>query len=241
MKQTEVRQNGDGVEKEKPGRKNRVKGSISSVIFTAVMGALLFVPAGTVEWPVAWVLLVIYFVSQGVYNYIISPDLIKERGRRHKDAKLWDRYLVATISLTGFATMIVAGLDHRFGWTGPLSLLVQVLALVLVILSTALVIWAASTNTFFSAEIRIQSDRGHSVISGGPYRYVRHPGYAGWIGYMLSLPWVLGSIPALVPALLAVGLDILRTYLEDRTLQAELPGYRDYTARVRYRLVPGVW
>jgi protein-S-isoprenylcysteine O-methyltransferase Ste14 len=117
----------------------------------------------------------------------------------------------------------------------------QAAATVIVLLATALVILATTANPFFSAVIRIQSERGHTVVSGGPYRYVRHPGHAGWLVYFLFLPLMLGSVAALVPAALAAGLDIVRTYLEDRILHAELPGYREYAGHVRYRLIPGVW
>ncbi len=241
MKETGTGTENESEEGKKDGRKSRIKGIISSIVFVGVMGVLLFIPAGTLDWPIAWVLLGIYCSSLVVHNLVVSPDLIEERSRRHKDAKPYDRSLVAIISLAGLATFVIAGLDHRFGWTGPLPLFVQALGIIFVVLSTALVIWAAATNPFFSAVIRIQSDRGHSVVSGGPYHYVRHPGYAGWIVYTLSLPFTLGSIPALVPAVFAVGLNIVRTVLEDTTLQAELPGYREYTGQVRYRLLPGVW
>jgi protein-S-isoprenylcysteine O-methyltransferase Ste14 len=222
-------------------QKSRIKGIISSFIFTAVIGLLLFVPAGTLDWPMAWILLGIYLVTSVIHILVVSPGLIEERTRRHKDSKTWDRYLVIVLILSGFMIMIATGLDHRFVWTEPLTLPVMVISLVLVILGSALVTWATAANRFFSATIRIQGDRGHTVVSDGPYRYVRHPGYAGWILYYLFLPLMLGSVYALIPAGIAVGLLIVRTYLEDTTLQAELEGYREYAGRVRYRLVPGVW
>ncbi len=241
MSELMAEKEGDRVGKGKKERKNRVKGIITGFLFAAVMGALLFVPAGTIDWPVAWALLGIYCGSIVVHTLVISPDLFEERIRRHKDVKAWDRSLAVVISLAGLSTFVIAGFDHRFGWTGPFPFNIQVAGLAFVILSTTLVIWAARTNKFFSSVIRIQSDRGHFVVSGGPYRYIRHPGYAGWIVYTLSLPFTLGSFPALVPAVVAAGLNILRTSLEDRMLRAELPGYRDYAGKVRYRLVPGVW
>jgi protein-S-isoprenylcysteine O-methyltransferase Ste14 len=223
------------------GRRSRIKGIVSSLIYAAVMAGLLFVPAGTLDWPMAWILLGVFFVTSLVHTLVVSPGLIEERSRRHDDSKRWDRSLAAVVALIGLAVMVVAGLDHRFGWTGPLPLALTVAALVVVILGSALLLWATTANAFFSATIRIQRDRGHVVVSDGPYRYVRHPGYAGWTLYILALPLALGSIPALVPAVIAVALYVLRTALEDATLRAELAGYQDYADRVRYRLVPGVW
>jgi protein-S-isoprenylcysteine O-methyltransferase Ste14 len=231
-----------GEESEKGNvQKSRIKGIISSFIVTAVTGFLLFVPAGTLDWPMAWVLLGIYLVSSIIHILVVNPGLIEERSRRHEDSKAWDRYLVIVLILSGFMIMITTGLDHRFVWTNPLTFPFMVISLVLVILGSALVIWATAVNRFFSATIRIQGDRGHSVVSNGPYRYVRHPGYAGWILYYIFMPLMLGSVYALIPAGIAVGLLIVRTYLEDTTLQGELEGYREYIGRVRYRLVPGVW
>jgi protein-S-isoprenylcysteine O-methyltransferase Ste14 len=241
MEETNTDQRGGNASIEKKGWKRRARGIATGIVFVAVMWILLFVPAGSVDWPAAWILLGVYCASIVIHNLVISPDLIEERSRRHNDTRSWDRFLVAIISLAGLAILVVAGLDYRFSWTGPIPLFVQVPGLLLVILSTALVVWAAATNPFFSSVVRIQDDRGHVVVSSGPYRYIRHPGYAGWIVYVLSLPMLLGSIFALVPAVLGAGLDILRTLLEDRTLQAELAGYGDYVGRVRYRLLPGVW
>jgi len=227
-----------------PGKgkhKSRIQGILSSIIFVAVMAVLLFVPAGTLDWPMAWVLLGIFLINFTIHILVIQPELIEERYHRHEDSKKWDRYLVPVIILTGFISMIVCGLDYRYGWTGSFPLFIPGLALVFVIPAYALEIWATASNPFFSAVIRIQSDRGHSVISDGPYRYVRHPGYAGMILYVLFIPLMVGSSWALVPAIIAVVLYIVRTYFEDKTLQAELAGYRDYTERVRYRLIPGIW
>jgi len=221
--------------------KLRIRGITGGIISAVIMGLLLFVPAGTIDWFMAWILIVIYIVSIIVNNLVISPDLIRERSNKHGDAKPWDRNLVVIIIIAGFLSLIISGLDFRFSWTGSLSSLVQGGGLVLVILSTALVIWAMISNPFFSARIRIQSDRNQTVISTGPYKYIRHPGYAGWILYVLSVPLMLGSLWALLPAIVAAGLDVIRTYLEDRILMAELAGYADYTRRVPNRLVPGVW
>jgi protein-S-isoprenylcysteine O-methyltransferase Ste14 len=116
-----------------------------------------------------------------------------------------------------------------------------VLGALVFLLGNAILLWARYTNRFFSSMVRIQTDRGHTVCKAGPYRYVRHPGYVGGILMALGMGIVLGSWWACVPQLLASTLLVWRTSREDQTLQAELPGYGEYTRETRYRLLPGVW
>lgn len=219
----------------------RLRFHFSSLIFIFVMGLVLFVSAGTCDWPMAWVLIGVWVVVFIVTISMISPGLMEERYRRHEDVPKWDRVLVSGNILCGFSILIVSGLDFRFSWTGFLPVSVEAIALGLLILSYAFMIWAMRSNTFFSTMVRIQNDRGHVVATGGPYRYLRHPGYAGMIVTALCQPIVLGSLAALVPAMVMTGLFVVRTYLEDRTLQEELEGYKEYAGRVRSRLIPGVW
>lgn len=136
---------------------------------------------------------------------------------------------------------LVAGLDHRWQWTGSIPLGYHLGGLLFTILGYALFMAAMATNAFFAEGVRIQTERGHTVATGGPYRYVRHPGYAGTILAHLAAPFLLGSLWALIPAFILAGLFVGRTYLEDKTLQAELPGYIEYTRQTRFRLLPGVW
>lgn len=222
-------------------RKKRMRGIIGGFVNSAVVGVLLFVPAGTLAWPAGWVLVGFTLISMVANSLMVRPDLIDERMHRHPDAKPFDRYLVVSIVLAGFAAISLSGFDFRYGWTGSFPPVVQAAAFVLVVLSGLIVIWATTSNPFFSAVIRIQNDRGHSVVSTGPYRFIRHPGYAGWCLYMVALPLMLGSLVALIPGAIAAALDVVRTYLEDRILMEELPGYREYAGRVRYRLIMGVW
>jgi protein-S-isoprenylcysteine O-methyltransferase Ste14 len=137
--------------------------------------------------------------------------------------------------------MLLAGLDHRFRWSAPTPLWAQAAGLLAVAAGGMLSNWAVAANRFFSAVVRVQRDRGHEVVDSGPYRYVRHPSYAGSITYMLGMTFVLGSRVALAAATVLSLVLAVRTALEDRTLQAELDGYADYARRVRYRLLPGVW
>jgi protein-S-isoprenylcysteine O-methyltransferase Ste14 len=150
--------------------------------------------------------------------------------------------LAPLVSIGGsLVIMLVAGLNFRFGWPPAVALWVQLLALAVLVLGFASGTWAMFANRFFSGIVRIQADRGHSVVSAGPYCYVRHPGYVSAIIGNLSMPLALGSVWALIPAVITVVLIVVRTALEDRTLRAELPGYAEYAQRVRYRLLPGVW
>ena len=135
---------------------------------------------------------------------------------------------------------MVAGLDVRFGWSSvPLAL--SLAGLLVVVAGNAVVSWGMSANRYFARVVRIQDDRGQQVCSTGPYRYVRHPGYVGMIVYTIAMAIGLGSWWAVIPALLVAAAFVVRTAMEDRTLQTELPGYSEYASRVPYRLVPGVW
>jgi protein-S-isoprenylcysteine O-methyltransferase Ste14 len=135
----------------------------------------------------------------------------------------------------------VAGLDVRFQWTAPLPLGYHIAGLLATSLGYALFLWAMASNAFFSQGVRIQAERGHMVATGGPYRYVRHPGYVGTILAQLGTPFLLGSPWALVPSGLSAALFVLRTWLEDKTLMQELPGYTEYAYQTPSRLLPGIW
>ena len=140
-----------------------------------------------------------------------------------------------------FPPFIVAGLDHRFGWSPVFSTWLNITGIILIALGYAFAAWALAENRFFSSMMRIQTDRGHVVCDSGPYRIVRHPGYAGNLLAMPGIVLALDSAWTLVPVGIALVVAVIRTALEDRTLQEELPGYQEYTSRVRYRLLPGVY
>lgn len=173
-----------------------------------------------------------------------NPDLARERGRflDVPNAKDWDKKLAPLVGMVGpTSVLIVAGLDARFGWTGSLPGWVPVLSTLFYILGNALASWALIENRFFSGMVRIQTERGHHVVDSGPYRLMRHPGYAGGLAVFLFTTLMLGSLWGLIPAAFTTAVIVLRTALEDRTLQDELPGYREYARRTRYRLLPGIW
>lgn len=206
-----------------------------------------FLAAGRLDWWPAWALVALTLAANVASRIIPArrhPELLAERARfaEAEDAKPWDRVLVLIVGIVGpLAIWVTAGLDERLGWSPPVSLPLQAAAFLVVAAGSALATWAMAENRFFSAVVRIQKDRGHTVISSGPYRFVRHPGYAGGVLADLAAPLALGSIWALVPGVAVVAVIALRTALEDRVLQEELAGYREYAARVRYRLLPGVW
>jgi protein-S-isoprenylcysteine O-methyltransferase Ste14 len=209
-----------------------------------MVAVILFVSAGRLDWPMGWAMVAVYAVWVGANALILiprNPALLAERATRQAGAKRWDTVLLSIVGLSTIAKYVVAGLDLRFGWTAPLPPWLPIAGLVVAALGYALGTWAMAANAFFSLEVRIQEERGQSVASGGPYRFVRHPGYSGTIAFELASPILLGSLWALIPGVLSALLMVVRTWLEDRTLHDELDGYRDYARQVRYRLLPGVW
>jgi protein-S-isoprenylcysteine O-methyltransferase Ste14 len=209
-----------------------------------VMGVALFWSAGRITWWPAWATIAVTLAWVVATAYVIlrfNPGLIAERLGPRKGAKAWDTAILSVVGILQLARYIVAGLDQRYGWTSDFSLGLQIGALLVCILGYFLFVWATAANAFFSQIVRIQTERGHAVATGGPYRYVRHPAYAGAILYELAVPILLTSWWALLPSSLNAILLILRTRLEDRTLQTELPGYANYARQVPFRLLPGLW
>jgi protein-S-isoprenylcysteine O-methyltransferase Ste14 len=160
---------------------------------------------------------------------------------RHENAKAWDRRLAFLVGLGGFLIPLVAGLDARFHWSPTFSSAVKIVALMGILAGWILGAYALIENRFFSGMVRIQTDRGHHVISSGPYGWVRHPGYVGALLIYLAVPFFLDTLWSFLPVIFLMGVLVIRTRFEDRTLHEELEGYRDYAARVRYRLLPGIW
>lgn len=211
-------------------------------------GLILFLAAGTIRWFWGWVYMIVLALFMAGHPLLLRPELLAERqrGTRTKGVKGWDKWLTGLLGPILLAIWLVAGLDFRFGWTEallgrPWSVAAYLLGLLLCGSGYALFLWAMTANDYFAEGVRIQRERSHSVATGGPYRYVRHPGYAGVLLSTLGQPLLLGSIWAAVPALMMMVLYIVRTALEDRTLRAELPGYQAFAHRTRWRLVPGVW
>ncbi|MEK7324985.1 MAG: isoprenylcysteine carboxylmethyltransferase family protein [Chloroflexota bacterium] len=217
---------------------------IQLLVFILIQAAILFLASGRLDWAMAWVYLGVY-AGLIVVNAIVllprDPELIAERGQIQRNVKSWDKVFSVFYVLSSLGLLVVAGLDNRWGWSPQMNLTAQLSGLALYVLGFALVSWAMASNRFFSTVVRIQTDRGHTVATGGPYRFVRHPGYVGMIVSALGTTILLGSLWAFIPTGLLIGLVVARTALEDKTLQAELGGYKEYAGRVRYRLLPGVW
>jgi len=206
-----------------------------------VLAATMFVASGRPSWVWAWAVLGVGLAILAVNAAILPAELIAERGRPRENVKRWDKVLAAVIHIPFLGVPIVAGLDQRFGWSAEMAPALHLGGLAGIALGQGLFSWAMASNRFFSTLVRIQADRGHTVATGGPYRYVRHPGYVGMVVSLLGTTLALGSAWAILPAGLAACLLVVRTALEDRTLQEELPGYRDYARLVRHRLLPGIW
>lgn len=210
--------------------------------FGVVLALALFASAGSLAWPMAWAVLVFYMAFSIAGFMVLPPDLIAERSGFPAGTKPADLLIAGLAFLFLFpVSLFVCGLDARFHWSPSISVRAQVPALVVFALGYGLSLWAARSNRFFSGVVRVQHERGHHVVSTGPYAYIRHPGYAGpMLGHLL-LPIALGSLWGLVPAVLGCSFLALRIGYEERVLGGELPGYSEYVHRVRWRLVPRVW
>jgi protein-S-isoprenylcysteine O-methyltransferase Ste14 len=215
------------------------------IVFTLILVVSLFVSSGRLGWVMAWIYVGVFVVSQVITGLILipsNPELLAERAQRKDDVKDWDKVLANLVALIGPLSMwIVAGLDARAGWSPQVTLPLQIGAMVVAMLGSLLTIWAMASNKFFYGVMRVDNDAGHAVAAAGPYGFIRHPGYLGGVIFDLATPLALGTLWAFVPAVLTVGAILVRTALEDRTLQDELDGYRDYAKRVRYHLLPGIW
>jgi len=221
----------------------KLKATVFTLVYLAALSAALFVSAGTAAWFFGWACIVVLLLVSLVVVLGVSAELIEERSSLREGIDVRDAVLamVSYVFLCPVA-LVVAGLDaKRFGWSPGMPFGVQLAALAVIAAGYAFACWAMLVNRFFSTFVRIQEERGHAVVSSGPYGYVRHPGYAGWMLACLAMPVALGSPLALAPVLLGGVGFIVRTALEDRFLMRSLPGYAEYAERVRYRLLPGVW
>jgi protein-S-isoprenylcysteine O-methyltransferase Ste14 len=205
---------------------------------------LIFLPAGSIRWWPGWIFLAVLFLALGLSALVlarVNPIIYRARSRFQPGTKGWDKALVSVILSAMVAIMPVAALDAgRFHWSAAPPWLVG-LGYAALLAAIAVTTWAQAVNPFFEPGVRIQSERHQRVIDTGPYRIVRHPGYISALLLLFGMALALGSLWALAPAALASAVLVLRTSLEDRLLRAELAGYEDYAARVRYRLIPLVW
>jgi len=205
----------------------------------------LFAGAGRLDWVRGWISVALWVVGMTAMGFLVrhyNAGLMEARAKwRHKDTKGFDKIFLAVYLPLVFLQPALAGLDAvRFRWSSMPFVFVYV-GSILLTLAMALIAWVMVVNPFAETSVRIQTDRGHAVVTSGPYRMVRHPMYVGAILMYLGTPLIWGSVWALMVTGFIVVLFIARTALEDQTLRRELPGYGEYVARTRYRLLPGLW
>jgi protein-S-isoprenylcysteine O-methyltransferase Ste14 len=218
---------------------------LQNSIFVVALGALLFASAGTLDWPAAWVFLVVSAIigpACGLWLAKTDPALLAERLRPtfQADQPAADKKFMLAFAVATLIWLVAIGLDRR-AQASDVPLVLHVLGLAMYLLSTALIMWVFRANSFAAPVVKVQAERHHRVISTGPYAFVRHPMYSGVMLFFVGVPLLLGSWWGLAIAPVFVVLFAIRAGIEERALVEGLPDYADYAARVRYRLVPGLW
>lgn len=222
-----------------------IRWTVKTVVFLLLVAIAIVWSAGKWTWGMGWGYFLVMTINQAAIGALLfrrNPELLAERSKGQEGMKGWDIPLAIMVgTVLPLIVLIVAGLDERYGWTDPFPPWAQWVGLAAYTGSTVFADWAMLTNSYFSGVVRIQADRGQQVVETGPYAIVRHPGYLAGLIFHLFAPVGLNSLWAYVPVVVYVGVLILRTAMEDRTLHEELPGYAEYAEKMRYRLVPWVW
>lgn len=206
-----------------------------------------FLSSGDWMWDLGWFYtgsMILHIVISRVIAIRLHPGFARERvtASTKQDTKSWDKFIVPLVALwLPFLAVLIAGFDKRFGWSASMPDWVHWLGLALLVFGYIVGTWSMAVNAYFSSHVRIQKDRGHTVVTKGPYKIVRHPAYITGAIAMCGLPLLLDSLLAFPPILLLCSALVVRTALEDKTLYNELPGYKEYSDKVRFRLIPGVW
>jgi protein-S-isoprenylcysteine O-methyltransferase Ste14 len=227
---------------ETPSKSRRI---VQIVVTICVWIGGLFLGAGTIDWPRGWISVAMYCTGMAATGLVVSranPELMAERAKwRRKDTKGFDKVFLAAMLPLATVQPFIAGMDAvRFGWWLIPSVWV-IPGVILFALAMALIAWTLAVNRHAETTVRIQSDRGHQVVTTGPYRFVRHPMYAGAILMYVATPLVWSSGAAMAVSLVIIALFVWRTFMEDRVLRRELAGYSEYSVRTAWRLVPGLW
>ena len=228
-------------------RRQLVRAVIGMAAYLLLAPVLMFLAAGTTRWPMAWLYVALMLAASVGSRLLVwrkSPETLRERAKMTsgENVQPWDRWMMPVVGLVGpVVSVVVAGLDRRWGWSPAVPLGWQWVAALLVAAAIGLSVWAMVANAYFSAVARLQADRGQQVVSDGPYAWVRHPSYAGSVLTSVAMPVMLGTLWAWLPQLLVGAVLVARTALEDRMLREGLDGYAAYAGRVRWRLVPWVW
>jgi protein-S-isoprenylcysteine O-methyltransferase Ste14 len=216
-----------------------------TLIWIVAMGALLFAPAGTLHWPAAWVFLAtigIFGLAGGLWLAKTDPALLAERMRpmMQSNQPTADKKFMLVFGFVALIWFLAIGLDRRYH-ASDVPLALQALGWAMLVFSTGFIMWVMRENSFAAPVVKLQTERGHRVVSSGPYAWVRHPMYSGTVLFFVGAPLLLGSWWGAAMSPLFALLFAVRAGIEERALVAGLPGYADYAARVRYRLVPGLW
>lgn len=218
---------------------------IFQLFMLVVLQALfLFSSAGSFTWKAGWWYIGLYagtMIAASVIFIPKRPEVITERSKGTEGGKSWDVLLTRLIAVPAFGLLLVSGLDERWDWTDPLPLWSRLLGGTFFMGGYVILLWAMYTNKYFAQIVRVQKDRGHVTVTGGPYRIVRHPGYVGMLLSTLGIPILLDSTYAFFCFALYAVILVTRTALEDHTLLDELPGYAEYQKHTKYRLIPGIW
>lgn len=217
--------------------------------FTAIISSvILFLAAGTLDWLAGWLFSIVYFLcwlGLSIILAIKNPALLNERGKPTGQflsaAKDWDKVILSIYSVLLLVQPLAAGLDKRFAWSPDGGLWFYITGNALLVVSFLILTASMTVNQHFEAVARIQSEKNHQVVSGGIYHYLRHPGYLGVIISFLAIPIALSSWVALLVGIIGAILFVVRTSLEDKMLQEELAGYKEFAQNTRYRLFPMIW
>ena len=226
-----------------PSKKARTQMILRALLAPILMVGLLFLVAGRWDYWQAWVYCITNTIVLLLMGTLLTKnsELVEERLNPKEGMKGWDKFYFAVTTPLYIIALLVGGLDARFGWTTTLPLALYWLSVIIYLLGQAIFLWARYTNNYFSSVVRTQTDRGQTVCKDGPYHYVRHPGYVGGFLFTVTVGLMLGSWWASIPQIIAGLMLIWRTAREDQILQAELPGYIDFTRETKYRLLPGIW
>ena len=239
-----VSPSGNDIQKKNGSTASKIQLVLKVVIYVVIMTAITFLVAGCWDWWMAWAYFAIYglVMAVGVLIIPLDQELIGERTTIKKDVKRWDKILTGLLSpVYPFGIFILVGVEMRFGQALLFPLWAPIAGLMVSVIGQVSSNWALATDKFYGRFVRIQKDRGHYVVSDGPYHFIRHPGYIGVILTLLGTAFAIGSLWALIGSILASVVLIVRTALEDKVLQEELEGYTAYAKEIRYRLLPGIW
>ncbi len=224
-------------------QKARTQMTLRVLLAPILMIGLLFLVAGRWDYWQAWVYTIINMIVVALMGTLLTKnsELVEERLNPKEGMKGWDKFYFAVTTPLYMVALLLGGLDARFGWTNNMPLFIYWSSVVMYLTGQAIFLWARYTNNYFSSVVRIQTDRGQTVCKEGPYHYVRHPGYVGGFLFTITIGLMLGSWWASIPQVIAAIMLVWRTAREDKTLQAELPGYAEYTHETHFRLLPGIW